>query len=398
MIAFIIAGLLLFIYFREKYHKRKLWFYETLLQETPFDVMMMDNQWRYRILSPGAIKDPAKRRWLIGKTDMDYWTHHRNDPEPGKKRLAVLKKAVENRQIESIEETMRDREGQERVHLRMIKPIFDAMGKHQGTIGFSYELTAIKQKERELAALNAVLARSNEDLDNFAHVASHDLRTPLRNINSFLQLFIRKNRDHFDDTDKEYIQFISNGAKHMDALIQSLLSYAGIDRQKIEPKSVNLNKILNSVQSSLSSLVQERSAIIDIAPMPTIIGQDFLMIQLFQNLINNGIKYNKSKIPTVDVSVSEQNGVLTFAVSDNGIGISPQFKETVFKIFHRLHGTEEYEGTGIGLAACKRIVEIHGGKIWFESDPTGTIFYFTLPNCSVVENPKMVVGNGLQMA
>ncbi len=389
IMGFIIALLLIFIAFRERYYTQKLWFHETLIQEMPFDSIMMDNKWRFRIISAGAIKDPVKRRWLIGKTDMDYWVHHRKDPAPGKKRLEMFYRALEKRSLQSIEETILDKEGQKHIHSRMVKPIFDRKGKHVASIGFSYELTTIKQKERELAALNQELARSNEDLDNFAHVASHDLRTPLRSINSFLQLYVRKNRTQFDDTDKEYIKFISDSARQMDNLINSLLSYSSIDRQTIESKQINLNKTLDSVKLNLSSTINEQQAEIVISPLPTIIVQDFLMIQLFQNLIGNGIKYNKSKTPKVEVFTIEKNGLFTFAIRDNGIGIPPQYKETVFKIFHRLHGNTEYEGTGIGLAACKRIIELCEGKIWFESSNMGTTFYFTLPNCAVVEKPEL---------
>jgi signal transduction histidine kinase len=385
----IVLSLLTFIFFRERYYLKKLWFHETLAKETPFDSIMMDDKWRFRIISSGAIKDPVKRKWLIGKTDMDYWVHHRKDPKPGQKRLEMFYRALEKRCEQSLEEAMLDKNGDERVHLRMVKPIFDAKGKHLASIGFSYELTAIKQKERELAALNKELERSNEDLDNFAHVASHDLRTPLRSINSFLQLYIRKNRAQFDDTDKEYIQFISNGAKQMDNLISSLLAYASIERQKMPPKEINLNKIINSVQLNLSSLINERKADLIVSPLPTIIVQDFLMVQLFQNLIGNGLKYNKNAIPTVEVFSFEQNKTHIFAIRDNGIGISEQYKESVFKIFHRLHSAEEFEGTGIGLAACKRIIELYEGKIWFESDHLGTTFYFTLPNCNIVEKDEL---------
>jgi light-regulated signal transduction histidine kinase (bacteriophytochrome) len=126
-----------------------------------------------------------------------------------------------------------------------------------------------------------------------------------------------------------------------------------------------------------------------VANLPTIVVQDFLMLQLFQNLIANGIKYNKSAIPTINIFTIEEKNALTYVVRDNGIGISAQYKETVFKIFHRLHSNEEYEGTGIGLAACKRIIELFDGRIWFESDGKGTCFYFTLPNCPVVEKQSL---------
>jgi signal transduction histidine kinase len=385
---FLIVLLIIFIIWRERYYTHKLWYHETLVNEIPFDSIMMDEQWRFRIISGSAVKDPVKRKWMIGKTEMDYWIHQRKDPKPGEKRLELFYKALEKRSFESLEETMVDRNGQERVYLRKVKPIFDDKGKHKASVGFTYELTAIKQKENELAILNNELKRSNEDLDNFAHVASHDLKTPLRSIASFIQLYERKNQARFDDTDKEYIRFISNSAKQMDSLINSLLSYSSIDRKKDEPLSINLNKTLNSVRLNLSSLVRERQGDIEYTTLPTIVAHDFLLIQLFQNLIGNGLKYNKNEKPTVEVYYVEKNNDLVYAIRDNGIGISSQYKETVFKIFHRLHGIGEYEGSGIGLAACKRIVEYYGGNIWFEPEEEGTTFYFTLPKCAVVEKPK----------
>jgi signal transduction histidine kinase len=389
---FIIAVLVVFIIARERYYRQKLWLHETFVEQMPFDSIMFDNKGRYRIISSGAIKDPKVRRWLVGKTDIDYWTYRRKDPEPGKKRLEMIKKAVETKETQSIEEDLLDREGNERVHLRMVRPIFDSKGKHLATLGFSYELTAIKQKERELNEINKVLKRSNEDLDNFAHVASHDLRTPLRSITSFLQLFVRKNQARFDDTDREYVKFISHGAKQMDSLIQSLLGYATIDRHKVLPKTVHLNKTLDSVQLGMASLINDRHVYIEVSPLPTLVVHDFLMIQLFQNLIGNGIKYNKNVSPRIEVFVVNNNeSTITYAVRDNGIGISEQYKDTVFKIFQRLHRIEEYEGSGIGLAACKRIVDLYGGKIWFESSEKGTTFFLTLPACPVVEKTENIL-------
>jgi signal transduction histidine kinase len=383
-LGFVVVALLVFIIGRERHFAKKLWYHETLVNEIPFDSIMMDEYWRFRLISGSAVKDPVMRKWLIGKTEEDYWVHKRKDPEPAKKRLELFQRALERRSFESLEETMIDKNGQERVYLRMVKPIFDDKGKHKASVGFTYELTAIKQKERELEAVNSELKRSNEDLDNFAHVASHDLKTPLRSIASFIQLYQRKNQARFDETDKEYIKFISNSARQMDGLINSLLTYSSINSKKDEPSPTNLNKVLNTVSFNLSSLIRERQAEMRISELPSILSHDFLMVQLFQNLIGNGIKYNRSENPKIEVFMAQKEDNLTYAVKDNGIGISPQYKETVFKIFHRLHGVSEFEGSGIGLAACKRIIEFYGGKIWFESDENGSIFYFTLPDCPII--------------
>jgi signal transduction histidine kinase len=388
VLAILFTIILLFIW-RERYVSKKLGYYETLVNEIPFDSVLTDSQWRIQVISNNAVKNAERRRWMIGKTEMDYWVQKRNDPEQGKKRMELFLRALENKCLESVEETIKDRNGQERIYLRMAKPVFCKNGKHTSTVGFAYDLTAIKQKEQELAALNLELKRSNEDLDNFAHVASHDLRTPLRSITSFAQLFERKNRTCFDQTDLEYIRFISNSARQMDGLINSLLSYSSIDRQKEGPKNLEMDRILSIVKLNLSSLMNEKKAELYIAPLPRIVAHDFLMIQLFQNLIGNGFKYNKSDTPSVKVFCFEKDNQYTYAVQDNGIGIPPQYNETVFKIFHRLHGVEQFEGSGIGLAACKRIVEFYGGSIWFDSGESGTVFYISLPKCTVVEKPKV---------
>jgi signal transduction histidine kinase len=386
----------LFIW-RERYYFKKLKYYETLVNEIPFDSMLTDNQKRVQIISNGAVKNAKIRRWMVGKTELDYWVQQRNDPEQGKKRLELAQRALENKKLESIEETIVDRDGLERIYLRMVKPVFDKKGKHISTVGFGYELTAIKQKERELVALNIELKRSNEDLDNFAHVASHDLRAPLRSITSFVHLFERKNLTRFDETDLEYLRFISNSARQMDSLINSLLTYSGIDRQKERPKTLEMGRILSIVKLNLSSLINEKRAELGISALPNIVAHDFLMIQLFQNLISNGFKYNKSEIPSVKVFAFEKDDQFVYAVRDNGIGIPPQYAETIFKIFHRLHGVGQFEGSGIGLAACKRIVEFYGGSIWFEPEDIGTTFYVTLPKCKVVEIPKTTQNSEKEM-
>ena len=382
----LIIVLIAFVW-REKYHAQKNWYYKALVNEIPFDSVLLDNKWRFRIISRNAVKDPKRRQWMIGKTEMDYWVYQRSDPEKGQLRKEMFLKALENRKTESIEERLIDKDGNERIFLRLFTPLFNTKGKHLGSVGFSYELTEIKQKEHELELLNIEMKRSNEDLDSFAHVASHDLKTPLRTIISFLQLYQRKNHTKFDDTDKEYLDFVANGAQQMNKLINSLLDYSRIGKQKVGVQIVNLDRIMESIKLNLACLTKDSNVQITWDSLPNIIAHDFLMIQLFQNIIGNGIKYNKSDMPAVDVFTKWVDNELVYAVRDNGIGIPTEYKDTVFKVFQRLHKSNEYEGSGIGLAACRRIVELYGGKIWFESEcGKGTIFYFTLPCEMVKEN------------
>ena len=383
----VIIVLLIVLLWREKYHAKQVWYYKALINEIPFDSVLLDNKWRFRIISRNAVSDSKRRKWMIGKTEMDYWVYQKSDPEKGQLRKEMFYKALKSRKTESIEERIVDKDGNEKVFLRLFTPLFNRKGKHLGAVGFSYELTQIKQKEHELELLNNELKRSNEDLDSFAHVASHDLKTPLRTIISFLQLFERKNYKKLDNTDREYLDFVANGAKQMNRLINSLLDYSGIGKQKEGVQVVNLNRILESVKLNLACLGKDCHLQIKWDAMPSIIAHDFLMLQLFQNLIGNGIKYNKNNTPTVEIFTKWVNDEMVYAVRDNGIGISKEYQETVFKVFQRLHKSNEYEGSGIGLAACRRIVKLYGGKIWFESEVgKGTTFYFTLPCEMVKEN------------
>jgi signal transduction histidine kinase len=225
------------------------------------------------------------------------------------------------------------------------------------------------------------LEKSNKELTDFASIASHDLKAPIRGILSFIQLLERRSKPKFDVTDLEYFNFIKNNAHHSAQLIEDILNYSKIDKDLGDPKEVDLNKSVFMAEMNLKSLIDDAGAMVTYDVMPYIKGHSALIVQLFQNLIANGLKYNKSEKPTVHIGVNMANEEdVVFSIKDNGIGIAPENHEKIFSMFRRLHTQDEYEGTGIGLAFCTRIVNTYGGQIWLESEEgQGTTFFFTLP-------------------
>ena len=235
------------------------------------------------------------------------------------------------------------------------------------------------------------LEKSNRELTDFACIASHDLKAPIRSILSFAQLFERRNKSKFDDTDREYFNYIKSNAKQSAQLIEDLLSYSKIDKDLGTPSEVDINKCILIVEMNMQSLIREKKALICYENLPIMKGHTSLITQLFQNFINNGIKYNQSEQPIINISTQlNAQGEYIYAIKDNGIGIAPENQDKVFGMFQRLHSQTDYDGTGIGLSFCTRIVETYGGKIWLESTfGKGTTFYFTLPKAEVLEK-KMV--------
>ena len=243
------------------------------------------------------------------------------------------------------------------------------------------EITQQKRNEQQLATLNTELQRSNQELEQFAYVASHDLREPLRKIRSYSDLLVRHYQGQLDERADKYIAYIIDGAIRMAALINDLLDYSRVGRSDIELQSLPLKDVLEQIIDDLQPKIQATNATISIRhPLPTLPGNAVQMRQLLQNLVENSIKYRSENPPEIVIDAVAAGECWQISVSDNGIGLDPQFADRIFIIFQRLHVREAYEGTGIGLAVCKRIVELHGGKIWVESElGKGATFYFTLP-------------------
>ena len=239
--------------------------------------------------------------------------------------------------------------------------------------------TQVKERTESLKHITEELKKSNKELEQFAYVASHDLQEPLRMVSAYAGLLEKRIDKKLDKDSREFLSYMKDGALRMQVLINDLLDYSRISTKGKSFQTADLNTLMQHVLQNLKISIDEKQARVTFDKLPTLNVDESQIVRLFQNLIGNAIKYCHL-IPEVHVAVSRNNGEWTFTVSDNGIGINPKYQTRIFGIFQRLHGRDEYSGTGIGLAVCKKIVERHGGKLWVESEAEkGSVFYFTLP-------------------
>ena len=243
----------------------------------------------------------------------------------------------------------------------------------------AYLSEQISKKEFDLKNIIEDLQRSNEDLQQFAYVSSHDLQEPLRAIISFSQLLEDEYKDDIDKAGKEFLHFITDGAKKMNTLIKDLLAYSRITTHAKPPKWNNLETILENSLFNLSESIKESGAIITHDKLPTLKVDKTQFLQLFQNFVSNAIKFRREETPRIHIGVKNIDIGWLFSIEDNGIGIESQYFDRIYNIFYRLHTKEEYPGTGIGLPICKKIIHRYGGEIWVESKiGKGSTFYFTI--------------------
>ncbi len=239
----------------------------------------------------------------------------------------------------------------------------------------AHDVLELRVQER-----TAELARSNAELEQFAYIASHDLQEPLRMVSSYVQLLERRYRGKLDRDADEFIAFASEGAVRMQRLINDLLAYSRVGTRGRDFGAVDLDAALTQALENLQLAIQEKKAVITRDPLPAAFGDSGLLTQVFQNLIDNALKFCSDRQPQVRVSARLQEADAVCSIQDNGIGIAPEFLNRLFLLFQRLHTRKDYPGTGLGLAICKRIVERHGGRIWVESEPDrGSTFYFRIP-------------------
>ncbi|HLO58991.1 MAG TPA: PAS domain S-box protein [Bacteroidales bacterium] len=255
----------------------------------------------------------------------------------------------------------------------------DEQGRAFKMSGVLIDITSMqKTTDKTLLNLNEDLLRSNKELEQFAYVASHDLQEPLRMVSSFTQLLASRYKDKLDHEAMEFIDFAVDGAQRMQRLINDLLQYSRVKTRAKELDWVNMNTVVSETMKLLSVKIKEKNAQITSERLPVVFADENQMIQLFQNLVENGMKFAEKK-PEIKIGCSEEQNYFEFSVTDNGIGIEPQYYDRIFQIFQRLHLRDQYGGTGIGLAICQRIVERHGGKIWVaSSNGHGTTFKFTI--------------------
>ncbi|HAM50767.1 MAG TPA: hypothetical protein DCP92_08765 [Nitrospiraceae bacterium] len=328
---------------------------------------------------------------VVGKTCHEV-THHRSEVCVPPDDICPLVEAVRTG-THSVEEHVHYGKDGERIYVEVsTSPIKDEEGNVVQVVHVQRNITERKIVEEKLKHYAVELERSNRELEQFAHIVSHDLQEPLRGVSGFAQLLSRKYKGKLDQKADEYISFIVNGATRMSDLIRALLTYSRVGSRQRPLEPVDCNSVLKKALENLKVSIEESGALVESGTLPTVLIDEVQMIQLFQNLIGNSIKYRSGEQPHISITAGRIDkasvpvpqavtgrGVL-FVIKDNGIGIDPEYSERIFQIFQRLHRRDEYPGTGIGLAVCKKIVERHGGRIWVESEKgKGATFYFTIP-------------------
>ncbi len=304
--------------------------------------------------------------------------------------LSTVKAAIKKDEVFEVQYRIKKKNGTVSHFIETGKPIFDKKGKLEYIDGVIFDETSRRVIEEKLQKTLIELEESNEELEQFAYIASHDLQEPLRMVSSFLQLLVKKHTSQLNSEALEFINFAVDGSNRMRQLIKDLLAFSRVGTRGSPFEKTDMNGILKTVKDNLSESIKENEVKIMIKNLPEVIVDRTQIIQVFQNLISNAIKFKGKDNPIIEISAGKKKQCWKFRISDNGIGIEKQYMEKIFVIFQRLHTRNEYEGTGIGLAICKKIIERHGGRIWLDSTPgKGSEFFFTIPVNSNKQNKYM---------
>jgi PAS domain S-box-containing protein len=302
-----------------------------------------------------------------------------NDIDQGKPEAELLIAAASGRS--EVEHWRVRKDGSQFWASVVITAARDSSGRLLGFSEISQDISLRKKSEQQLMKTVGELKRSNDELQQFAYVSSHDLQEPLRMVASFTQLLARRYKGRLDSEADEFIAYAVDGSNRMQELIQDLLAYSRAGTNGKALREVSSEKALKDALLNLRATIQESGALVTHDSLPAITSDDTQLVQVFQNLVGNAIKYRSAEVPQVHVSATKNGGRdWIFSVRDNGLGIDPRYFERIFVLFQRLHGREQFKGTGIGLTICKKIVERLGGRIWVESQlKKGSTFYFALP-------------------
>ena len=351
--------------------------FKTLAENSPDIINRMDKRFKNVYVNPVVINiSGMPPEYFMGKK-MDELRIPEEFTVP---LIEKAKKVFETGMMEEFETEMPTINGLKTFYT-YLAPEYDENGETNTVLSVSHDITELKRTENQLKETITELERSNEELQSFAYITSHDLQEPLRNIASFAQLLQGRYKGKLDEDADEFLNFMVEGAIRMKNMIQGLLEYSRIDKTDTGFKETNMNLKVEKAIENLQSIINESSAEITHDNLPAVVANPNQMIRIFQNLISNAIKFRKPQYPPkIHISCKKKKDEYIFSVSDNGIGIEKQYIDRIFEVFKRLHTMDEYEGTGIGLAIVKRIIEHHGGKIWVESElGKGSTFYFTLP-------------------
>jgi PAS domain S-box-containing protein len=339
---------------------------ETLMVIDPDGTIQRVNQAAISLLG-------YERAELVGRSAGDVF-------EEGVDVLSLFKQSGPNDVIRSIDTSVVTKDGRHVAVSLSGSVMREDDGEIQGMVCVAQDITERKQTHEMLERQAQELVRSNAELEQFAWVASHDLQEPLRMVASYTQLLSKRYKGKLDADADEFIAFAVDGATRMRSLINALLELSRVGARSKDFEATDCDAVYDRTLVNLETLVEDSGALVTRDRLPTVMGDETQLGQLFQNLIANAIKFRGDEQLTVHVGAEQRNGHWEFCVRDNGIGIDPEYAERIFVVFQRLHGKGDRPGTGIGLSICKKIVELHGGRIWVKSLPDeGATFYFTLP-------------------
>ena len=347
---------------------------DNILKSMAETLMVIDTDGTIQRVNQAAISLLGyERHELIGRSAGDLF-------EEGVDVLSLLKQSELNDVIRRVDTSVVTKDGRHVAVSLSGSVMRDEDGEIQGMVCVAQDITERKRTQEILERQTQELARSNSELEQFAWVASHDLQEPLRMVASYTQLLSKRYKGKLDADADEFIAFAVDGATRMRRLINALLELSRVGTRGKDFEATDCDAIYNRTLVNLQGLVEESGAVVTHDRLPTVMGDVTQLGQLFQNLIANAIKFRGDEQLTVHVGAEQRNGHWEFCVRDNGIGIDPEYAERIFVVFQRLHGKGDRPGTGIGLSICKKIVELHGGRIWVKSQPDeGAAFYFTLP-------------------
>lgn len=319
---------------------------------------------------------------MIGASQHDLVHHHHADGRPYELRECPIHQTLQDGQTRRVEQdVMWHAQGHAVPVAYVVTPTHDKNGRPSGAVVMVQDITERERAQEQLRELIEDLERSNQDLEQFAYVASHDLQEPLRTIGSYTELFARRYQGQLDPRADQYLHYMQDAVLRMRSLIQDLLGFARVGRHDTLLERVPLDDLLRAAAQNVRGTLDDGGGTLDWRTPHAVLGQPSLLIQLITNLISNGLKFRAEDRPAhVQVTSHLEGEFVRVTVQDNGIGIAPEYHARVFDIFQRLHRREQYAGNGMGLAICRKIVEFHGGRIWLESAPAqGSTFHLTLP-------------------
>ena len=360
---------------KELINNRK--FRDFILYNIPADIAVFDENHNYLFINSNGIANNEIREWMIGKNDFDYCKLKGLDTKMAEERRSHFIQAKESRENVGWTDEIIKADKKTYIH-RKFYPIYNN-NEFIYMIGYGVDITTLKETQQLLELQNTILTKKNQELERFTQIASHDLQEPLLTLISLTQLLEQEYNEILDNEGKIIIQYINNSASRMRSLITGLMEYTRINKKEVLDY-IDFNILIEDVKKDLNFTITKSKAIIISENLPILTCYPTFIKILFQNLISNAIKFiHKDSLPSIKISCLERESDWLFKVADNGIGINEKKLEEIFLIYKRLHQEEKYSGLGVGLAHCKKIVEIHNGNIWAEStEGKGSVFYFTI--------------------